>query len=285
MIRRNAVAALATCGALAVGIALGAGPLNDLGHAESGVRAQSVGDSRVLGRRAALDERFVADVGKDLVSRRLAGQRIAILAFPGVAPRVLDGVTSQVRTGGATVTAVVHIRRAMIDPGRKTYVDTLSRRLELRLRGRVNPALDTYPRLGQLLGSAYADKTPASSFDAGQQTAAEALTTGNLVTVSGRTTPATMILVLVGRSADPTTVTSIVHGLGGASHAVVAAGASNSVDLAAMRRQNWGGWFASVDGVETSAGQVATALVLARQISQGGGDFGASGFGGLVPLS
>ena len=34
MIRRNLVAVVSTCGALAVGIALGGGPLSDLGHAE-----------------------------------------------------------------------------------------------------------------------------------------------------------------------------------------------------------------------------------------------------------
>lgn len=283
--RRNIVAALATCSALAVGIALGAGPLNDVGHATPDSSPQSAGDSGGLSRRAALDERFVSDVGEDLVSGKLTGQRIAVIAFPGVAGDVLSGVTSEVKAGGGAVTSVVHVQPGMTDPSRRTYVDTLSRQLAGHLKGRVNASLETYPRLGQLLGSAYAGKTPASAFDAGQTTAAETLKTAHLVTVSGGTTPASMVLVLLGKPVDPSVLTGIVHGLGGESHAVVAAGPSDSAGLAAIRRQHWGGWFASIDGVETSAGQVATALVLARQISQSGGDFGASGFGGLARLS
>lgn len=284
MIRRNIVAVIATCCALAVGIALGGGPLSDLGHAESDDRPQSAGDTGDLSRRVALDERFVGDVGEAVVAGRLAGQRVAVLAFPGVAPGVISGVGAQVKAGGGTVTSVVTIAPEMVDPGRRTYVDTLSAQLAPRLKGHVNAALDTYPRFGQLLGSAYAGKMAAGSFDAAQTTAAETLSTAKLVTVSGGRTPATLVLVLVGNNVDRTALTGIVHGLGGSAHAVVAAGPSSSAGLAALRREGWGPWFASVDGVETTTGQVATALALARQVSQGGGSFGASGFGGLVDL-
>jgi len=284
VIRRNLISLVGACGALAVGIALGAGPLSDVGHAES-ERAGDAGEvSGDLSRRVAVDERFVTDIGKAVVAGRLAKQRIAILAFPGVQQDVIAGVSAQVRTGGGAVTSVVRIAPAMVDPGRRTYLDTLSKRLAPRLDGRVNTTLDAYPRFGQLLGATYAGKKAATSFDAGQSTAAETLRTAKLVTVSGGKTPATLVLVLVAKPVDRTVLTGIVHGLGGAAHAVVSAGPSSSTDLAALRAQDWGTWFASVDGVDTPAGQVATALALAHQVSQGGGDYGASGFGGLVPL-
>lgn len=284
MIRRHIVSVLATCSALAVGIALGGGPLRDLGHAEPNEAPQSAETSTGLSHRAALDERFISDVGKGLLSRKLAGQRIAVIAFPGVPDRVLAATSTQVRAARGTVTSVVHVTPGMIDPGRRTYVDSLASDLGKRLPRRVNPSLGTYPRLGQVLGAAYAGRNRASSFEAGQSTAAEALATAKLVKVSGGETPATLVLVLLGHRVDPTALSGIVHGLGGESRGVVAAGTSSSADLAMLRHQGWGSWFASVDGVETLPGQVATALALARQVSQGGGDFGASGFGGLVPL-
>lgn len=284
MIRRNIVAVLATCAALAVGIALGAGPLRDVGHAQSGESSQSAEVSPELSRRAALDERFVGDVGDTLLSGKLAGQRIAVLAFPGVSDRVLGATTARVRSAHGTVASVVRVAPSMIDPSRKTYLDHLSRQLAKRLSDRVNPSLDTYPRFGQVLGAAYAGKTRASGFDGPQTTAAEALNTAHLVSVSGGRTPATLVLVLLGRTVDPTVLSGMVHGIGGEARGVVAAGASDSADLATLRRQGWGSWFASVDGVETPAGQVATALALVGQLTQRGGEFGASGFGGLVSL-
>lgn len=284
MIRRNIVAVLATCAALAVGIALGGGPLRDLGHAESSDSSQSAETSPDLSARAALDERFIGDVGETLLSGKLARQRVAVLAFPGVSDRVLDGTTARVESAHGTVTSVVRIAPSLIDPARKTYLDNLSSQLAKRLSDRVNPALDTYPRFGQVLGAAYASRTPESRFDGAQATAAEALTTAKLVNVTGGRTPATLVLVLLGHEADPTVLSGIVHGIGGEARGVVAAGASSSADLATLRRQGWGSWFASVDGVETAAGQVATALALAGQVTQRGGDFGASGFGGLLSL-
>jgi len=284
MIRRNLVAVVATCSALAVGIALGAGPLSDLDHAQSDERPQSAGAGGDLSRRAALDERFIGDSAAALLAKRLSGQRVAVIALPGVDADVVDGISTRIKSGGGTVTSVVRVAASMLDPGRKTYLDELGSKLVPQLKGRVNASLDTYARFGQILGSAYGGKTATGSFDAGQSTAAKTMTTAKLATVSGGKTPATLLLVLVGKPVDPTALTGIVHGLGGASHAVVAAGPSSSTALAALRRQGWGPWFASVDGVETPTGQVAAALVLARQVSQSGGNFGASGFGGLVDL-
>lgn len=284
MIRRNIVAVLATCAALAVGITLGAGPLHDVGRADSSDSSQSAEVSPVLSRRAALDERFVDDVGDTLLSGKLARQRIAVLAFPGVSSRVVDATTARVRSAHGTITSVVRVAPSMVEPARKTYLDHLSSQLAKRLAGRVNPSLDTYPRFGQVLGAAYAVKTGASRLDGPQTTTAEALSTARLVSVRGGRTPATLVLVLLGRTVDPTVLSGIIHGLGGEARGVVAAGGSDSADLATLRRQGWGTWFASVDGVETPAGEVATALALAGQVSQRGGDFGASGFGGLVSL-
>ncbi|MEP9383666.1 copper transporter [Nocardioides cheoyonin] len=286
MIRRNVVSVVAVCGALAVGIAVGGGPLSDLGHAapDRSTTAASVVPEAVRAQ-ADLGSDFARSVGPTLTSGVLSGQRVAVVAMPGAEERVA-ALVAQVKAAGGSIGSVVDVQPTLADTSRKTFADTISSRLAGQYAGRVARGLTTYERLGQVVGATYAAHVTIGAYTADQQTASKTLVAAKLVKVSQSSAPARLVLVVLGDHVDETVLPAFVRGLGRAADGLVAVGDSASAtgDLKVLRAQKWDGWFASVDGVETTMGQVATPLALARQVHRLGGSFGASGFGGITSL-
>lgn len=284
MIRRNIVSVVAACGALAVGIALGGGPLSDLGHADPkpvSPRTQATGEVR---EQAATGSAFAKEVGPRLLAGTLTGQRVTVFAMPGADPSTVQALAAQVKTAGGAVGNTVQLLPAALDPARKAFADTLSTQLGKQFGDRIKSGLSTYPRLGQVVGATYGAHVDVSASTAEQVTASKTLVAGKLVRVGADAGPGTLGVLVLGERTDPTLLTGFVEGLGGALNGLVVAGdtASADTDLRTLRAQKWGPWFASVDGVDTNVGLVATGLALARQVHQRGGSFGASGFGGIT---
>jgi hypothetical protein len=73
-----------------------------------------------------------------------------------------------------------------------------------------------------------------------------------------------------------------VQGLASQAHGVVVAGRTRSGDITVLRDRKVA--VATVDGVETDAGRVSAVLTLVKQITGGGGSFGASGIDGAAPV-
>lgn len=292
MIRRNIVWLVAVCAIFAVGVALGAGPLSDRGRADQPTWHADPAAWTADNPEHTLDEAFVKAAGPALTAGRLRGQRVAVVALPGASASTLSALTTQITGAGGAIGSIIRIQPAAVDPARQTYADTLAKQLAVDLRGQgVRQSLPPYQTLGQVIGFSYAGVRPATALAAAQATSARTLVTGKLVKTTGPTTPATLILVVVGpggrHHVDPSVLAPLVAGIGGATRRLVAVGDSASAkdgDLAVLRAQHWAPWFASVDGVQTSVGQIATTLALVRQIGRGGGNFGASGFGGLLTL-
>ncbi len=229
------------------------------------------------------EARFVADTGDALLAGKLTGKRVALLALPGADQKAVDALAGNIEAAGGETTGLLDVRPNLMDPDRKQYVDTLATQLAKQL-GRADTEQATYQRMGQVIGETYAGKEPADTFDQPAKTAAVALLTGDLVKAKGRPTgPADLVLVVLGTDhADTTAVEGLTEGLGATPNGLLVAAKSDSEDLRTLRENDWPGWFASVDGIETGTGQVAAPLALARQTSQQGGNFGASGFGGLL---
>ncbi|TQL68734.1 putative membrane-anchored protein [Nocardioides albertanoniae] len=229
------------------------------------------------------EAQFVADSGETLLAGKLEGSKVAVITMPGADPKSVDALTGNIKAAGGTTTGVLNVRPKLLDPDRKQYVDTLGTQLVKQL-GRGDADQATYQRMGQVIGETYAGARPASSFDQPAKTAAVALLTGDLVTAKGRPSgPADLVLVVLGKDHDDTTaVEGLTEGLGASAKGLLVAAKSDSKDLQSLRDHDWPGWFGSVDGIETTTGQIAAPLALARQKSQQGGDFGASGFGGLL---
>ncbi|MFE6649599.1 putative cytokinetic ring protein SteA, partial [Nocardioides sp. NPDC057772] len=294
--RRLALPVLAAVTALAIGVPAGIWAAeHDVTEIGRGVRSQAgegAAASATAGQSGAANQndpgqtaeaQFVAEAGDTLLPGKLTGHKVAVLTLPGADPKTVDALTGNIETAGGVTTGVLDVRPNLLDPDRKQYVDSLATQLVKQL-GRGDAGQATYQRMGQVIGQTYAGTNPPAEFDQPAKTAAVALLTGDLVKARARPTgPADLVLVVLGEdSKDTTAVEGLVEGLGGATKGLVVGATADSQDLEKLRAHGWPGWFASVDGIDTVAGQVAAPLALARQTSRQGGDFGASGFGGLL---
>lgn len=280
MIRRNIISAVGVCAALAVGIALGGGPLSN--HDTTTTRPAAVHADPALASAAAFGQKWAAQVGPDLYAGQLHGQRVALVTLPGVRPSTVQQLTDGISVAKGVLSARVTLNHALIDPDRKVAVDTLGAQFARQSHGTVDPARPTYQRLGQILGMSIA-RTASPAV-----TAQETLRTAKLANLSVGKMPATLVLVVVAPDADPQIVGDLLRGLATKVTGIVVAGGSGSAQphgvLAGLRQQKWNGKVMTVDGIETAYGRTAAIAGLVRQMTARGGSYGASGIDGLVPL-
>jgi hypothetical protein len=161
---------------------------------------------------------------------------------------------------------------------------------------RVDAAAPTYERMGQLLALAMAT-TQASSVRADLAAVAirGTLAEDELLTSPQDVRNAPLVLVVLApgdRGAEPgpgdlTILAGLASGLGHDAVGVVVVADEDSADrgdLAGLRQSDVPGPVSTVDGIETTTGQVTAVLALEAVISGTSGSFGASGSDGVVPL-
>jgi len=276
---RAAFTFVLVCFALAAGIALGAGPL--AGEEATSARPPTTAESPQAAA-SGFDQSFATAVAPTLYNRRLANQTVAILALPGADETVLKAVTDQIVAAGGAVVSRVTLTEGLTAPGEKSMVDTLATQLATQLPGAADPAATTYVRMGQLLGTALATAAEPAAPSPDIATIRQSLVAGSLADDAGAAPTAPLVLVVAGDDLEDTIVTGLVEGIAAKAHGVVVAGDTASGDVAAVRGATTP--VATVDGIETAAGQVAAVLALVRQVTGGGGQFGASGIDGAIPV-
>ena len=265
------------CCALAVGVGLGAGPLQ-------GDERAAAGSHRARGGHAdeAYAEAFVAAAAPSLYARRLAGHSVAVVALPGADETVVKALTDQVVAAGGTVTSRTDVRESLTGRGQKAMVDALGAQLSEQVPGIVDASETTYPRLGRLLAASVATTGQAAAPGPQALTVRKSLAAGKLTSDPGTVGVAPLVLVVAGSDVEDSIVGGLVTGLAGGAHGVVVAGPSGSADLGVVHEA--AAAVATVDGSETAAGRAAAVLALVHQITGGGGAYGASGIDGPAPL-
>lgn len=199
--------------ALAVGIALGAGPLKEsIGDTLTGqvdqlrteraeLRAELETTQNDLARSAAaLDA--VAD---DLLTDVLGDRRVAVVQVGEVAPEVRDAVVGRIEQADGSVSAVVQVTQAWTDPERLAFRQSLAGQLveylEPKPSNDAGTGTELAEALAQALTTARADDPDAVAESA--SIALELLREGELVAVEGDVTaPADAVVVLAGPAID-----------------------------------------------------------------------------------
>ncbi len=277
--------------ALAVGIVLGGGPLSDV--TDRAPAPASVTDAGAVDPAGAYAEGFTGAVGPVLTSAKLAEQDVALVTAPGVNEETLSALVDQIVAAGGAVTGRYTLTDDMVSPDQKALVDTLGSQL-LTQQGKTI-ALDatTYDRIGELLGVAIATATPDGAPPTGQQSRiTESLVGAHLLDFEGAVTQRAplVLLVLGGEPAaegGDAILAGLAAGLSRAARGVVVAGTvadGGDGQIGRLRADPAAADIATVDGIDTVAGQVTTVLALARALETNGGAFGASGADGPVPL-
>lgn len=302
-LRRRLAPAAATVLALAVGIAVGAGPLSDVGTGTDQLAARTgaapaltdASAVRALEASGALALTTAPRVYDD----RLAGRDVAILTMPGADDDVVDGLREQVAAAGARVSGTFGATTELAGPSGTALVDSLGRRLLAQ-----NPDLPvdadapTYERMGGLLGMVLASREPAGQPPVRATDAvAESLRRSGLLTGPDAVrTRAPLVLVVLGsddsagdagatRSVDAVT-TGLLAGLAQRSVGTVVVDDVASGAGGAMRRLRDSGALAgvgTVDGVDLEAGRVLAVLALIRADDGVRGAWGVHGADGPVP--
>ena len=289
MIRRLLVTFVAIVMAMAAGIALGGGPLSDIGRTPSQAAAppaQPAADPQDEAR-AAYAEAFAAGIAPSLYAGRLHGHPVAIVTLPGadLGRERLDD--RWVRAAGTQVIGTYGLRRTLVDPGEKTLVDTLGLQLVEQLGTDVVTAdATTYDRIGQLIGRAVSATKKSAALDPARVSSLRASLhgAGMLALPDDEPNVAPLVLVVTGKDVEPLVLDGLVSGLAAVAKGVVVAGPTADAGVAGLRSQPLVRPVATVDGTETAAGRVTTILGLVHVLTTPGGSFGASGADSPVPL-
>ena len=291
-IRHHVISVVSVFLALAVGVVLGSGPLSEVPE-RTDPAAAPLGEEPSQGPGSTFPDGFVAAVAPSLVADRLKGQEVAVVTAPGADEQVVGALTEQVSAAGGSVTARYALAEAMLDPSQKSLVDTLGSQLMTQQGDAVSADASTYDRMGQLLGLAVGTTSAeAESSSRKSRSVAEAVAgAGLMAPVTDDPQRAPLVLFVMGADSDDEGVDAILAGLlGGLSRTVkgvVAAGSTadgGEGQLGRFRTDAAAASVATVDGIDTTAGRVATILVLARSTQTAGGSFGASGADGPTPL-
>jgi copper transport outer membrane protein MctB len=298
-LRQHVSSLVAVFLALAVGIALGGGLLggdDDEPDDQSATSSSDAPEPTTTGAASYADA-FAAAGAARLYAAGLDGHAVAILSMPGAEPAQIKSLTGQVTAAGGAITGTYVVGDALLEPSQKELVDTQGSQLVTQLADpRLDPAATTYERMGQLIALAMAtDQQSSARADTAAVAIRQALATAELLTspVDVRTAPLVLVVLPPGseggsRSLATTTILSgLVNGLGANAAGVVVAGDTESAadgGLAALRSTELVGPISTVDGLDTTIGQVTTVLALASVLSGTGGAYGASGADGPVPL-
>lgn len=271
--------------ALAVGVALGGGPLSELGRDDQPASA-TAREQRQSERTASYGDAFATASASTLYGGRLKESPVSIVTLPGADGEIVSALGAQIEAAGGSVAGTYDIRSTMTNASEKSLVDTLGSQLMTQLgSGAVTADASTYDRIGQLLGLAVASSdVPNEDANAVRQSLAGA----EMLTSPDDADRASVVLLVLGDAVDPAILSGLTSGLASKATGVVVAGDTASAaatgDLGRLRSEAAADKVATVDGVDTGLGQVTATLALIRSTSVQGGSFGASGADGAVPL-
>lgn len=282
LVRRHLVGAVLLVLALAVGIALGGGPLSHESLLPTTSPPKPAPTDTTKPGASADD--VAAAAAPALYGARLEGRTVALVSTPGVEGDTLQALTQGVEAANGSVTARWVADRELVSAAEKALVDTLGSQLLDQLDGRgADAEASAYERMGQLIGTAVASGKPAGAIPGPDAlTIRQSLAGAGLLSHDGgQPRQAPLVLLVLDDDLDDYVVEGLVTGLAVRAAGVVVAAPTRVGDLAVLDEL---GTATTVDGVTGATGQLAAVLALSRVEENPGGSFGASGSDGVLPL-
>jgi hypothetical protein len=291
--------------ALAVGIALGAGPLeetigNQLTEQVAQLRAEKDALREELGNAEAVNqerEAYLEDGSEELLAGVLTGT-VAVVTLPGVDDDVVAAVVRRLGQAGATVTGRVALTPAWTDAEQQTFRSSLVGNLS----GYLDPGPSVDASTDAVLGLSLARALTAASPDDPTALTQEAgllldvLTSGQLLAVTvAPTGPADAVVVIappsgsdaVGEEDAVGAMVELVDALAAEADGVVVGGPASDDNalVPAIRAGDVAGRVATVDSIGDLPGQISLPRALAAAVagSVGHYGFGDSATGTLPP--
>ena len=297
-LRHHLLTIVAVFLALSAGIVLGGGPLSDVGPSVAAAGTGTGEDDAPApvedDAAAVYNDAFLSTLGPTVMADRLADRAVALVTVPGADEQLVGALSDAVTAAGGAVTARYTLGDDLVDPGQKSLVDTLGSQL-LTQQNSADVAADasTYDRIGQLIGLAVASRdVEGQDVSRSSRAILEAVTGAGLMEepeAADRRAP--LVLLVLGTDVSDegsdAVLAGISEGLAAQATGVVVAGTlldGGTGQLGRLRADPAAAVVASVDGIDTEAGRVATILALQRSLGTPGGSFGAAGADGALPL-
>ena len=176
--RYHLVSVAAILIALAAGIALGSGPLDETGDTLRGTAAPTTADPAVQ----SFEDGFAGRTAPSLLAGRLKGQSVVVLSVPGANPAEVTGVVNDLQLAGAEVTGHVELTGKILDSASRQFAEGVAQQVAADVP-EVSGATDSYGRIGAALARSFMAKEPAA-VDATAGTIRSAFVEGGLVTMT-----------------------------------------------------------------------------------------------------
>lgn len=278
--RYHLVSVAAILLALAAGIALGAGPLDDATAGLSGDAdaAGATSDPAV----ASFESGYAARTSGALLKDALKGESVVVLTLPGARADESKDLRAQLEKAGAAVTGEVQLTAKLIDPANRQFAEGVAQQSAADVDG-VADAGDSYVRIGTALGRSVLGDA-GKNLDTTATTIASAFEEGELITYATKPESFADLAVIVsgpGRAGEAGTVSAqmskAIDGAGGG--AVLAGPSSSSQDegvIAELRDSDAATQVSTVDVTDLAAGRIVVALALAREADGQSGAWGTS---------
>lgn len=285
--------------ALAIGVALGGGPLQGevddtlvkQVEADRAAKTDLRGDIAALRSGNDFTDAFAANVAPGLIGDTLTGRPVTLVVLPGAQESVITSITALIGEARGTVGGTVRVGEDLLSVSNKQLVDELGSQL-LDGTPDVTVADDAsgYARMGALLARAVAtDEDGGAAVDDAGTSILSGLSTANLLSAEGEMDRrGSLVLFITGpasgssdeRKGANSIVASLVKAIDVETDGVVVAGPTSSAradglidavrtDVIAARDVS------TVDALDRIAGHVVVVMALAQQAAGKSGHYGA----------
>lgn len=285
--------------ALAVGVALGGGPLK--GEVDNTLVSQVQTDrqtklalqSQITALRSnnTFTDDFAKTVAPGLIGGTLKGRVVTLVVLPTAAQSDVSALKDLVGVAGGTVSGTVRIGDQLVDAGDKQLVDELGNQLESRAPDvDIAPDASPYERIGALIARAIGtDVDQGAPVDGPATSILAGLSTTSLMSAEGKLQRRGSLMLFVTGAGEGTTaqkqgastiVSTLVEAVDQNTDGVVLAGpvasARTGGQVKAVRDDvKVSRDVSTVDSLGRSAGQVVTIMALAGQAAGRTGQYGA----------
>ena len=284
--------------ALAVGVALGGGPLK--GEVDKTLVQQVKTDRQVKADLNAeiaslhsgndFADSFAKNVAPRLIAGSLTGRPVTLVVLPGAEQSAVTSLTDLIGQAGGSVSGTVQVGDKLLDPANKQLVDELSTQLLDGTTDVSAPSGSGYERMGALLARAIGtDQDAGARVDDASNSIMSGFSTAGLLSVEGDMTKRGSLVMFVSgpgagdteeQQAASSIVTAIAKEVDDDTDGVEVAGPIASArgaglvatvrnDVVAARDVS------TVDVLGRAAGQVVAVMALAEQANGKTGHYGA----------
>ncbi|MCL3837513.1 copper transporter [Aeromicrobium duanguangcaii] len=277
-LRYHVISLAAVLLALAAGIAVGAGLLDE---SDAATTASDANRAEVSPALAGFDAGYATLTSPGLLRDKLKDRTVLLLTTPGARDNEVDSLIENLTTSGARVTGKVELTAKLLSPSNRQFAEGVATQSDPQAA----TAASAYDKIGAAIARGYLATKGDGALDETSRTIRSAFVEGGLLDPDqDPETSAQLALVVSGPSGasaagEGTVVSSLVTSLDAGSQGLAVVGPVSSGEngvVNAVRGSDAAANVSSVDVTDTGTGRVSAILALVREAAGQSGAWGTS---------